>query len=385
MYKLYGIIVFIAVAFFAVCAQAYPKDALLLFSEFKKVESQLEKKYVSSTNGLPRKYLDGLKSLHKHYQSQGALDELLAVKNEIERFQKACISPVDPFELVPELPPDAVVSTPEALRIGQERYIADRERIENTRLAELDNLSQGLLKRLESIQKKLTQDDRIDEALEIRKLLADSRSAIEGGFISEFAAKLASMSPSAEISTAKANKKCGSAFARWVALPDLPFSPNLHSLIHADLQSTVTISPHSIGKGFDFFATSGPDPQTVASTLCREVGQAKCWRVDSPEDLAVNIKATSYVLSQGRNKGPILYVAIFSGKNPIAMLQTPLTQKEMVVRIIRDPSNPLRYALFSRGGASKQFELRKEASVNVMVGVALVGARETCDTLIDFE
>lgn len=375
--------VFIITLLFSVFALAYPKEAILLFSEFKKAETQIEQRHISATNNLPSKYIEGLVALQKHYQSEGALDELLAVKKELERFQKASLGPFDPFELVPELPKDAIVASPDALRLGQERYIAKKEQIENAVLTDFENLSQGLLKRLEAIQRDLTKSDQIDDAIKVRQLILESREAISNGSISEFASKIALKSPSA--SSAKAEKKGASSFSKWVSLGDMPFSPSLRGFCHSDLQSTVSVSPHSIGTGFDFFATSGPSPQTVASTLCREVGQTLCWRVNSLEDLAIDIKATSHKLSTGRNKGPLLCVAVFSGKNQVATIRVPLMQKDMCVRILQDPSVSTRFAIFCRGGAPRQFELRDGIPINVMVGVALVGVRETCDTLIDFE
>lgn len=386
MLKNFKIGLYLFLMLFSIAAMALPKEALSVFVEFNKVVLKLEQQHSVATNNLPSKYIEGLTALQKHYQSEGALDELLAVKKELARFQGAISSPQDPFELVPELPDDAIVSSPNALKLGQERYVADRKRIEETYLSEGSALSEELVKKLEAIQRDLTRRDLIDEALKIRDLIANTKLAIEDGSITEFSIRIAGRRPS-EPNQVKAasNPSSGCPISRWTPLCDQPFSPSLHLLFHPDLLSTVVVSPHSVGSGFDFFATEGPSPQTVLSTLCREVGQAQCWRVNSLDDLAIGITATSHVLAQGRHGGPLLCVAVFSGKSLMASIRIPLTQKNMKACIIRDPSMPNRFALFCKGIATKQFELREGISVNVMVGVALVGARETCDTLIDFE
>jgi hypothetical protein len=102
---------------------------------------------------LQNQYVGELESLEKSFQAQGALEDLLAVKNELKRYKE-----------VPELTQKHLVDQPEPLRAIQEKYI-DLQRSSPAQIV------QEWIDRLESEKKLLTIDGKLSEAVEKGKAI----------------------------------------------------------------------------------------------------------------------------------------------------------------------------------------------------------------------
>ena len=390
----------------AVTAGALPQEMAVHLAEFAREVRGANARFAASTNALPKKYIGDLAAMQKKFQAEGLLDELLAVKSETKRFQSALAAEADPFEEVPEMPEEALVDTPEQLRQLQDKYLESRREIFSQLSADIDTHSEKLLKRIETMKKELTRQNRIEEAMEVKGAEEKLKQAIGDGAIMDYIALLAQQKPDdgqgraeqkpAEPREAEVVEQGGDRKAprppqpwrKWTFMGDRPFSPDLRGLFNPDIQPVVEARVIEKAGKVIFQSTRECRPQQIGGTLCQWIGAAAIWGVQDVSQLPVDIKISSRKLATMMDKGPQLFIYIFgsSANVPIQWMKVELMQAECVVKILRDTQNPERFTIFwPKAGRSKPFQLAADAKVSVVIGVSLGGTREMCDTIVQFE
>lgn len=390
-----------------VCAMAgfaVPQEVAGYLADFSREMRQAGVRFAAATNKLPQQYAKDLAGMQQRYQADGALDEFLAVKKEIERFKKVFETPADPFEEIPEMPEDALVEEPEALRALQDRYVSSRREIDGALKADTEACSDKLVDRISAIQKELTKKGKIDEAIEIRAISEKVKAAIDDGTImslvesgltgaqaAEGKSDEEEGGPEATVASdddSPAERKVRNPSApwrKWKFVSEMAFSPDLPRLFSPDIASPVAARVLDKAGFAAFSAASGSQPQQVGGTLCQWVGCALVWNA-SAENLQADVKISSKKLSPRMDKGPQLLFYVFSDGRQVAHLPVPLMQAECTIRIVKDTTKVGHYALFwPKAGISKQFDINPEKPVKIIVGAALSGVREACDTTIQFE
>ncbi len=389
-------------------AVALPQEINVHLAEFAREVRSANARFAAATNALPKKYIADLSAMQKKFQSDGLLDELLAVKSELTRFQTALAAEADPFEEVPEMPEEALVDTPEMLRQLQDKYLASRREIFSQLSADIDTHSEKLLKRIESMKKDLTRQNRIEEAMEVKGAEERLKQAIGDGAIMDYIARIAQQQrpdagqdradqkpadPKAAATPPQPGERkaprAPQAWQKWTYMGDRPFSPDLRGLFNPDIQPVIEARVvEKVGK-IVFQSIRECRPQQIGGTLCQWVGAAAIWGVSDVSQLPVDIKISSRKLATMIDKGPQLFIYVFGSSSanvPIQSMKVELMQSECVVKILRDTQNPERFTIFwPKAGRSKPFTLAADAKVTVVIGVSLFGSREICDTTVQFE
>lgn len=147
------------------CLDAFPTapcraETLADMYEAKRLyENELQKREQerrATQQEMPRKYVEALQRLERSFQISGELKPLLAVRDERER-----------FEAEPDLARMTVLETPAKLEALQKRILVEyRETGLNKARAVLD-LNQKYVQHLETLQKELTRQNKIDDAMEV--------------------------------------------------------------------------------------------------------------------------------------------------------------------------------------------------------------------------
>jgi len=375
---------------FAVCWAAHGAVSQLVtatLADFSADIARAEAKYAATTNRLVRQYAADTAALRNKYQSEGLLDEYLAAKKEADRFTAAITGESDPFEEIPMMPYECIVYRPEQLRSMQMKFLsAVREagaQLRTQRSASADKL----LAQIERVQKELTKKGRIEEAIEVRDTADKVRAAVASGRLQQF---VESMQPRQETGgpEQKAAHQRPAAippWRKWEFVGEKPFSPDLKNVVNLDLITPVVAKNYEkMGKAV--FATQRglQQGQQVSGVICEWVGAAVEWNVPSPDLLPVRMTIKSGTLSPSSNRGPKLFIYVMAGDRIIQSMPVELMQSECEVRIVRDTADTTRFAIFWPGARrSKPFTLEGGA-VRVIIGVAMNGALDACDTTVQF-
>ena len=117
--------------------------------------------------------------------------------------------------------------------------------------------------------------------------------------------------------------------------------------------------------------------------FCEWIGQAVEWNIPSPDLLPAKLKITNDRLAQDTSRGPHLFISVIGGDPVVQTLRVELLDKECEVKILRDSTNPNRFALFwPKAGRTRPFSVEDGAPVRLAIGAALNGARQTCGTTV---
>lgn len=381
--------------------RAAPSAISAPIAEFSGDIAAVRAKYSATTNRIVRQYAADIEALIAQYQREGLLDELLAAKKEAERFASAMASEADPFEEIPEMPDECIVAKPERLRALQTEYVANVRRAHDWNSDQTKAVADKLMKSMEAIQKNLTRRGQIEAAIEVRNMADKLRAAAAANRLpEEFAALSDTMTKTAHAPHVQRVGADGDAEGRarpaatgpvanwkkWRLSAERPFSPDLKALYDADLVSPVSAKVLEKTGYIYFAAQQGPqNGQQIGGTLCDWSGQAVEWIVPDATALPVRIKITSERLAQDGNRGPQLFIYVIGGSPVIQMMRVELMQKECEVKILRDTTDPSRFAIFwPKAARSKPFALEDGKPVKVVIGAALNGARQACDTTVQF-
>lgn len=153
-----------------------PAELTTLRAAYKESLNKLDDTYYEQLREAPKTHLKALEELEKRYQSAGELKPLLAVREERLRFEKN-----------PRADAITLVAAPDKLRALQEQYIQTLKDLELNRARSILDLTQKYVTRLTQVQKDLTRQGRIDEAL---KVLAEAEAAPNSELVLEAKRKL---------------------------------------------------------------------------------------------------------------------------------------------------------------------------------------------------
>lgn len=380
-------LVALAFAVRAAAQGAVPQVVAAALEDFSADIARAEARYAATTNRLVRQYAADIDALRNKYQSEGLLDEYLAAKKEADRFTAAVTGESDPFEEIPAMPYSCIVYRPEQLRSMQMKFMsAVREagaQLRTQRSASADKL----LAQIERIQKELTRKGRIDEAIEVRSTADKVRAAAASGRLPQF---IESMQPRQEPDgpaqkSAPQRSAAIPAWRKWKFVGEKPFSPDLKGVVNLDLITPV------VARNFDkmgkaAFATQRglQQGQQVGGVICEWVGAAVEWNVPSPDLLPVRMSIRSGKLSPRSDRGPKLFIYVMDGERVIQSMPVELMQSECEVRIVRDTEDTTRFAIHWPGARRARPFTLEGGAVRLIVGVAMNGALDTCDTTVQF-
>ncbi len=118
--------------------------------------ARIEADYQAGTKNIPKEYAQALTGLRKKTQAAGNLDELLAVKGELERYLKQGT-----------LPEQTMASQPRELVAIQEKFIAAGSEYEAAKCKQIVELTDRYVGSLKPLKTQLTKKGEIDAALAV--------------------------------------------------------------------------------------------------------------------------------------------------------------------------------------------------------------------------
>jgi hypothetical protein len=150
-------------------------DATLdsLKGKFSAALSQYEKDAEADQKTLELQYFAAMDKLEKHYQAEGELEPVIALRKEKERYHAEKTLDAD------------TLSNVKALRDLQETFLAQKKQIPINKSKKVINLRDQYALALENYQKKLTRENKLDIALQV-KSERDAISAIDQVSEAEF-------------------------------------------------------------------------------------------------------------------------------------------------------------------------------------------------------
>lgn len=137
-------------------AEDDPQELVTLRSSYHGQIAAIEQDHKHELKNAPRQYAESLKSLEKTFQMAGDLRSLLAVRKESARFADN-----------PTIKAIKLVDTPAKLRSLQENFLKDYRNIGVNKARRILELTQRYSARLATLQRKLTQKGRIEDALKV--------------------------------------------------------------------------------------------------------------------------------------------------------------------------------------------------------------------------
>jgi len=166
------LVVIVALLGINVCAQETNQSEMArLQTIYLDNLKKLEEKYNTQTTNLPAEYDKELNVLEASLAKQKNLDGVLAVQREKDR-RKA--------EPTPLIPDDAIVKTPTELKTLQEKYKNIPHMIIAEHTKEYVSLSNAYIAYLEKAKGILTQNMKINEALEYKNEIENVKTIIAG-------------------------------------------------------------------------------------------------------------------------------------------------------------------------------------------------------------
>ncbi len=127
-------------------------------------EKEIEKigiEYISDNNEWPEKYLKSLKILQNKAQKDGKLDDWQLINNETTR-----------FSMSKTISTEALAQSPASLLKLQKQYINIQPELDLTKHKKVYDLTKKYTSRLSTLQKSLTQNGKIEDAIKIKEEIA---------------------------------------------------------------------------------------------------------------------------------------------------------------------------------------------------------------------
>ena len=355
--------------------------------EFAKDVAGFRTAYIAATNGIPMKYRRDLEALQATFQKAGDLDGLLAVKKEIDRYGKLKPEELDPFEPVPEMAPNVIVTAPAELRKLQEQYAASFTEAAATLKNNIAERGEKYRSQIKAAQAALTRAGKIDEAIAVRNESDRVSKILDSGDIAELignagapASPTTPTSPSQPSPRRDNGKKTQYSATKWQLLGTFAFSRDLPRYLAPDVPNELKADYNAEKAICTLSGRCTVAAAQVGDVLCSWNGCAFIWDVASVEDLATDIRLKSRTLSNGADRGPQLELAVLANGVKVKSLSVQICKTEDIVRIVRDASNGNRFSLYwPLGSKSAVFEVPSGAKLRVLIGAVLNNPGETCD------
>jgi hypothetical protein len=353
--------------------------------------------YEEAIKGLPKLYQAELAETQKKQQASGDLDGVLAMSNEIKRFNEALEGEKDPFELIPEMPESALVAEPAILRAMQDGYLKRYKDSADTRDNRLKELTQQYINNLAAIQKEFTKRDRIadavlvrNEAERLKKIVAEDQFAVE---------ILANLPPAATLATIAVNTPTVAAttatendngpvygnipnWSKWEYLGSGNYAQEGFLFAHPDMPDElfVEFSPRT-GRG-RIYGRCYVDRQVVDMRERLWFGKALMWRVPDAAHLTTTIQLTSKELSVNQHSGPSAQIAVFADQTPLQSLTVNLMSPETTLRVVKDVNSSRVALMWVQGKRTEFFTLPESGVLRIIFSITVRNPGERCDTTI---
>ena len=357
--------------------------------EFAKDVAGFRAAYSAATNSIPAKYKRDLEALQAKFQKAGDLDGLLAVKKEIERYQKAIAGEADPFETVPEMTANVIVASPPELRKLQEQYVASFTEAAVALKKSIADRGDTYRSQIKAAQTALTKAGKIEEAIAVRNESDRIAKILESGDVSELFGQTGTQSaassppPAPQQPQRRDNgRKPQPSATKWQLIGTYAFSRDLPRYLAPDVPNELAADYNPAKATGTFSGRCTIAAAQVGDVLCSWNGRAFIWDVASADDLATDIrlKSNPRTLSSSKDRGPQLELAVLANGVRLQSLSVQVCMSEDVVRIVRHPSNANRFSLFwPQGSQSAVFEVPAGAKLRVLIGAVLHNPGETCD------
>jgi hypothetical protein len=369
-------------------AAAAPPELDELSRRYRSVLSEIFARYRETTAAYPKQYESDLKSLKDRLQKAGDLEGLLAAAREQQRFAKAVSAERDPFELVPEMPPDALVSAPADLRAMQELYQKRHADANTARQKEMSDLTTKYLARLEALQRELTIKNRIRDAVAVKLESERIGKGAADDKIVALAESLIRENGGATPPPAGAGRDTGEIpvydrtppWARWEFERRYAFAREGSLFGHPDIPDELSV---------DFTPRLGRGRITGRCFVERAVvdmrdrswfGKALVWRISGATNLQATIELESREISAGENSGPHAQLALFSDRTLLKALNVPLMSRVATLKIGVTPDGSRCTLSWKEGKSTETVDLPEKGTLRLLLGVALHNAGEMCDT-----
>jgi hypothetical protein len=154
----------------SVLAQETKKDADLasLQEAYRGQVSKIDAKYAALKEKIPADYTNALNALELSFTKKGDLDSIVAVRAERDRFLVA-----------QDIPSEAVVKSPPALKVLQERFQKAVVDLEAGKKKDIAAVTVPYMTRLEQLKTSLTKNSKVDDALLVKTEIDNIRGSVD--------------------------------------------------------------------------------------------------------------------------------------------------------------------------------------------------------------
>ena len=393
-WQLWLLFAWMPAGFLAAQQARQPPETVEMARVFRLRTREAASQYAATIKSLPQQYQHDVKALHDRYQNKGDLDGVLAAANEMRRFQAALEGERDPFELTPEMPPEAIVAGPAELRQLQEQYIGRFKEAAALRLRDLRDLSGKYVAALQKVQSDLTRAGRIPDAILVKQESERLQKGIEEGSLVQLVEQMAiELLPGGNGEAAAASVSntppdqvpvYGSVpnWAKWKFAGSGRYARERTQYAHPDLPDELDATYlERTGRG-RIWGRCQVGSQQIGVVLCRWFGKALVWQVPDTSTLTATFVLTSRHLSAGEDHGPSVQLAILANNSLLRAINVNLYEAETTLRVVKDAKSERCALLWPRGNITETFELPANSAISVLLGVAVRNPGELCDTAL---
>ncbi len=383
--------------------------------------------YNASLLPLAENYVLELKKLSVRLKEAKDQPGMEAVRKEAGRFMRVLAAEPDPFEVVPELTQEAVVQTPEALRLIQQAYADNRKANDRARNEKVITLANKYVSGLDMIANASATEGKAEEAAAVKKEATRMRVALQRKDFANRAfdpakAPIRLMPPLPDVSAIKERADGPQPATRnlaALALNDL--APAVQAFLMKPLEYDKEWPPEITkwkfeGSGnyshdFSLYNLPGqPDelgifayPKTMKAYVrgttkhgtvnydnkaISWLGKAMSWRLNDSRDLLCRVVFRTKRPALKEDAGPAACVAVYSideSNRLIASMSVPMLSEETRVRMTKHYSYN-RLNIFWEGTKRKRgFTIPDHMPIRVVMGIAGFAPGEEVDATIEIE
>ncbi|MBO4288403.1 MAG: hypothetical protein J5985_09610 [Kiritimatiellae bacterium] len=153
----------------AAFVSASPPELARLSDVYRRELVKIAEEFNRETAALAEDYVIELRNLSKRMKDRQDAAGFQVVRQEASRYMKALAAEPDPFESVPELTPEDLAKTSEALKIVQRAYIDTRTAKIRARDGQVEELAKKLLGGLDALRSKAQSGGRGEDAAAFKK------------------------------------------------------------------------------------------------------------------------------------------------------------------------------------------------------------------------
>ena len=402
-----------------------PADASKIRDAFRAGLVKIAGDYDASLLPLAENYVLELKKLSTRLKEAKDQPGMEAVRKEAGRFMQALSAEPDPFETVPELSSENLVSAPEALRLLQEAYAARRTANDLTRIEKVTALAEKYIGGLELLQNRSASDGKAGDAAAIKKettrmKVAMQRKDFANRAFDEAKAKYRLVPPVPDVANLKERAEAPQSTTRnLTALTLNDLTPVVQAFLLKPLEYDKDWPPEITkwkfeGSGnyshdFSLYNQAGqPDelgifayPKTMRAYVRGTIkystvnfdnkalswmGKAMSWQLTDSRDLVCKVVFRTKKPALKEEGGPAACVAVFSindNNRLIASMSVPMLNEETQVRMAKHYSYNRMNIAWDGTKRKRGFTIPDHMPMRVVVGIAGFAPGEEVDATIE--